>query len=124
MHNVLLYFRCNQYIPFTHNVVKWPNILYKSSGVNTARFLMYVWPFYNIMHEKDILKILGNRKFKAISKRTYESEWKWGYYRRLLIGILQKQLSTDFYCYFMQDGQVLKLLNTLMPGSSIKVTHT
>ena len=35
-----------------HNVVKWPNILLKFYGVNTARFLKYVWPFYNIMHEK------------------------------------------------------------------------
>ena len=26
--------------PFMHNVVKWPNIL------------KYVWPFYNIMHER------------------------------------------------------------------------
>ena len=24
----------------------------KSCGVNTARFLKYVWPFYNIMHER------------------------------------------------------------------------
>ena len=38
--------------PFMHNVVKWPNILYKSCGVNTARFLKYVWPFYNIKHER------------------------------------------------------------------------
>ena len=38
--------------PFMHNVVKWPNILYKSCGVNTARVLKYVWPFYNITHEK------------------------------------------------------------------------
>ena len=22
-------------------------------GVNTARFLKYVWPFYNIVHERD-----------------------------------------------------------------------
>ena len=35
-----------------HNVVKWPNILEKSCGVNTARFLRYVWLFYNIMHER------------------------------------------------------------------------
>ena len=35
-----------------HNVVKWPNILQKSCGVNTARFLKYVWSFYNIMHER------------------------------------------------------------------------
>ena len=38
--------------PFMHNVVKWPNILQKSCGVHTARFLKYVWQFYNIMHEK------------------------------------------------------------------------
>ena len=24
----------------------------KSCGVNTARFLKYVWPFYNIIHER------------------------------------------------------------------------
>ena len=38
--------------PFIHNVVKWPNILWKSSCVHTARFLKYVWPFYSIMHER------------------------------------------------------------------------
>ena len=38
--------------PFMYNVVKWPNILEKSCGVNTARFLKYVWPFYNIMHKR------------------------------------------------------------------------
>ena len=32
-----------------HNVVKWPNILLKSCGVNTTGFLKYVRPFYNIM---------------------------------------------------------------------------
>ena len=29
--------------PFMYNVVKWPN------GVHTAKFLKYIWPFYNIM---------------------------------------------------------------------------
>ena len=38
--------------PFIHNIVKWPNILSKSCGVYTARFLKYVWPFHNIMHER------------------------------------------------------------------------
>ena len=38
--------------PFMHNVVKWPNILLKSCGVHTAKFLKYVWPFYNIIHER------------------------------------------------------------------------
>ena len=37
---------------FMHNVEKWPDVLYKSCGVNTARFLKYVWPFYNAMHER------------------------------------------------------------------------
>ena len=37
--------------PFRHNV-KWPNILQKSCSVNTVRFLKYVWPFYNILHER------------------------------------------------------------------------
>ena len=34
-----------------HNVDKWPNILLKPYGMNTARFLKYVWLFFNIMHE-------------------------------------------------------------------------
>ena len=42
---------CN-FNPFVHNVVKWPNILLKSCSVYTARFLKYVWPFYNFMHER------------------------------------------------------------------------
>ena len=35
-----------------HHVVKWPNVLQKSCGVHTARFLKYVSPFYKIMHER------------------------------------------------------------------------
>ena len=38
--------------PFMHNVVKWPNILWRSCGVDTSRFLKYVWPFYNIVHQR------------------------------------------------------------------------
>ena len=44
--------RISYFNPFVHNVVKWSNILQKSCGVHTARFLKYVWPFYNIMHER------------------------------------------------------------------------
>ena len=40
-----------------HNVEKWSNILYTFCGVHTARFLKYVWPFFNIMHEKIIVII-------------------------------------------------------------------
>ena len=38
--------------PFFHNFKKLPNILYKSCGVNTTRFLKNVWPFFNIMKER------------------------------------------------------------------------
>ena len=41
------------------HVVKWPNILLKFCGVNITRFLKYVWPFYNIMHERVRKKIPG-----------------------------------------------------------------
>ena len=34
------------------HVEKWPNIILKSCGVNNAKILRYVWPFFNIMHEK------------------------------------------------------------------------
>ena len=34
--------------PFLHNVEKRP----KSCGVHTVKFLKYVWPFFNIMHER------------------------------------------------------------------------
>ena len=50
--------------PFMHNVVKWSKILSKSCGVNTARFLKYVWPFCNIMHERvnpQIIEKMSNR---------------------------------------------------------------
>ena len=55
---ILFLFKLN---PFMHNVVKWPNILQKSCGVNTARFLKYVWPIYNIMHER-VKKIFFDHK--------------------------------------------------------------
>ena len=42
---------CTSFNPFMHNIVKWANILWKSCGVHTTRFLKCVWPFYNIMHE-------------------------------------------------------------------------
>ena len=38
--------------PFMRNSGKWPNILLRSCRVNTARFLKYVWSFFNIKHER------------------------------------------------------------------------
>ena len=37
--------------PFIYNVEKWSNIRRKSCFVNASRFLKYVWPFFNIIHE-------------------------------------------------------------------------
>ena len=34
------------------SVEKWSNIHLKFCGVNTERFVKYVWPFFNIMHER------------------------------------------------------------------------
>ena len=31
---------------------KWPNIPLKSCGVNTSKWLMYVWPSFNIIHKR------------------------------------------------------------------------
>ena len=33
-----------------NNVEEWPNILQVSCGVNTAKFLKYVWPCFRIKH--------------------------------------------------------------------------
>ena len=37
---------------FMQNVEKWPKIIKKSCGAHSARLLRYVWPFFNVMHEK------------------------------------------------------------------------
>ena len=44
-----------------HNVVNWPNILQKSGGVHTARFLKYAWPFYSIMHKRVELVFISKK---------------------------------------------------------------
>ena len=46
-----------------HNIEKWPDILLKSCGVDTARFLKYVWSFFIIMFEMvndDVCMYAGN----------------------------------------------------------------
>ena len=48
--------------PFIHDTEKRSNILWKSCAVNTARFLKYVWPFFNIKRER--VKVLT---FKPLS---------------------------------------------------------
>ena len=35
-----------------HIVEKWSNMLETFCGVNAARFVKYIWPFINIIHEK------------------------------------------------------------------------
>ena len=85
--------------PFMHNVVKWPNILWKSCGVNTAGFLKYIWPFYNIMHERVKKLSLMIKKWQTTHvkhvKEFYETlfikreqkliEMKWKIFSALLI---------------------------------------
>ena len=34
-----------------HDIEKWPNLFYKSYGVNTLRLLKFVWKYFNILHE-------------------------------------------------------------------------
>ena len=44
---------CREWLnPFIHYFKKWSNMLLKSCSLNTARFLKYVWPFFNIMNER------------------------------------------------------------------------
>ena len=54
--------------PFMHNVVKWRKIILKSCGVHTARFLKYVWPLYNIMHESVKHPLFLNNGHKNLQK--------------------------------------------------------
>ena len=49
-----------------HNAVKWPNIFLKSCGVNTARFLKYIWPFY-VMDERVNKVVVMYRFSKKVS---------------------------------------------------------
>ena len=57
-----------------HNAVKWPNMLLKSCGVHTARFLKCVWPFYNIMHER--VKTLVWKKGFPVIEQMIETKLK------------------------------------------------
>ena len=74
----LYYYGLESVNPFIHNIVKWPNILLKSCGLNTANFLKYVWPFYNIMHER------VNRKIE-MSKTNVSIELFWYPYRYIIL---------------------------------------
>ena len=51
----------------------------KSCGVNTARFLKYVWPFYNIMNErvkgvketffvKNVIKGISKSEYRVLTE--------------------------------------------------------
>ena len=63
---------------FFHNVEKRSNFLLKSCSVNTARFLKYVWTFFNIMNESYIsqtlslsLSFLGHIKNSSTGKMFF-----------------------------------------------------
>ena len=72
--------------PFMHNVVKWPNILKKSYDVNTARFLKYVWPFLNIMHER--VKE-WNYQYYFLSNNISCTRWSWTLFENQLGSLWQ-----------------------------------
>ena len=38
--------------PFMQNIKKMTKHTFKSCWVHTANFLKYVWPFFNIMHQR------------------------------------------------------------------------
>ena len=46
---------------FFLNVKKWPNMLQKSCGVHTVRFIKYVLPIFNIIKER--FKLLASMSF-------------------------------------------------------------
>ena len=55
-----------------HNVEKWPNMFLKSFVVNTARFLKYVWPFFNIIHGRvNIYKLVLTVKFTNFLRKCF-----------------------------------------------------
>ena len=58
--------RMRKFKPFMHSVEIWPNTLLKSYGVHTAKFLKYVWPFFNIAHEMVKSYIDEREKFCVI----------------------------------------------------------
>ena len=58
-----------KYYLFMQNVEKRQNIvLWKSYGVNTARFLKYAWPYFKIMHERVNLSLIFLSKAKRNSQ--------------------------------------------------------
>ena len=60
--------------PFMLTIAKWPNVFQKSCGVETARFLKYVWPFCNTMHER-VKTFHVERKFQDIITQTSKHEY-------------------------------------------------
>ena len=69
--------------PFMQNVENRPNILLKSWGVNTARFLKYVWPFFNIM----------DKRVNNVSDTSLNLSWR----RCFIVDLLCK--SMDWFLY-------------------------
>ena len=76
--------------PFMHNVVKWPN------GVNTARFLKYDWPFYNIMHER--VKYFFFRQLSTLIN-SWTGAWK--------IDFLVRRVVKTWYSFLVTSGCLL-----------------
>ena len=68
---------------FKHNVVKWPNILWKSCGRNTARFLSMFSHFTTLClkgfnMEKLPLRLYNTETTKILTRQDLLKNFKWG----------------------------------------------
>ena len=89
--------------PFIHNVEKWSDILLKSCGVNTARFLKHVWPFFNIMSEKVKSKLSPRSGTKVLKQLTSIHEK--GLSFLFLTGMIKQNFISDFFLESFQGFQ-------------------
>ena len=87
---------CN---PFNHNVEKRSNILLKSSGVSTVRFLKYVQPFFKIVNERVKYKKDKILDFNKPSKKD---------------GIPLQQLTLKIYDLEIEKKDLVKFLGNLL----------
>ena len=76
-----------QYYPFIHNVRKLLNILLKSCGVHTARFLKQIWPF-STFYMKGLNDLNGlisaePRQSQSLREKCPYSEFLWYLFSRI-----------------------------------------
>ena len=99
-----------QFNPFMHNVVNCPDKLVKYCGVCTVRFLKYVWPFLNIMHETVKCFFESRWRMRSYNGDKLRTESAWVHYRW--------EGAESFFCklfsLLLAQGLYLKILNSNM----------